>query len=171
MSRKRFFHPLIMWKRNQKKVRFFCQGRVGLSMVNNSTPVKTQIVCQSFSFCAWSQSRVHCSRMLPSIAKKMSLYSLMNGELSSRSVIHPELTSWRQVELVLPLSTFLGWFHSSPVKTQIVRQSFSFCAWSQSRVHCSRMLPSLAKKTSLYSLMNGELSSRSVIHPEFYNCK
>ena len=80
MSRKRFFHPLIMWKRNQKKVRFFCQGRVG-------SPVKTQIVRQTFSFYAWSQSRVHCSRMLPSIAKKTNLHWLMNGELSYSSGI------------------------------------------------------------------------------------
>ena len=32
-------------EKSEKKVRFFCQGRVG-------SPVKTQIVRQTFSFCA-----------------------------------------------------------------------------------------------------------------------
>ena len=62
-----------------------------------------------------NKTRLHkAQQMLPLIAKKTSLYWLMNGELSCRSVIHPELTYWRQVELVLPWSTFLGEVYSSP---------------------------------------------------------
>ena len=157
MSRKRFFRPLIMWEGNQKKVRFLCQGRVGLSMVNNNSPVKTQIVHQSFSFCAWSQSRVHCSRMLSSISKKTSLYLLMNGELSSGSVIHPVLIYWRQVELVLPWSKLLGWFLLLLILLQERRKKVysSLAPFFYSLYHPKRKLPRFVRLVhSFYMLLH-----------------
>ena len=45
MSRKRFFHPLIMWKRNQKKGKILLPGKGGKSCENSDCPSKFLILC------------------------------------------------------------------------------------------------------------------------------
>ena len=79
-----------------EKGKILLPGKGGKSCENSDCPSNFLILCLKSIQSALQQD------VLPSIAKKTNLHWLMNGELSCRSVVHPELTYWRQVELVLP---------------------------------------------------------------------